>query len=123
MSTPPREPEPPRLVTEVPKVVPPRPQNITAPRGEMRDVGRPAAHATPLPPLLKDPLPRVTAILVANDRRFATIDDGHIITIGDVIGKRTVVAIDERSVVLREPSGVEIRVGLGGRLEGIVRGR
>jgi hypothetical protein len=36
--------------------------------------------------------------------------------IGDILGRRTVVAIDERSVVFREPSGLQIRVGLGGRV-------
>jgi hypothetical protein len=72
-----------------------------------------------MPPLLKDPIPRVTAILVSTDRRFATIEDGHIIAIGDVLGRRTVVGIDQRAVVLREPSGVQIRVALGGRVIGI----
>ena len=75
--------------------------------------------ARPMPPLLKDPIPRVTAILVSTDRRFATIEDGHIIAIGDVLGRRTVVEIDQRAVVLREPSGVQIRVALGGRVIGI----
>jgi len=75
----------------------------------------------PLPPLLKDAVPRVTAILVANDRRFATVNDGQIIGIGDVLGRRIVVAIDDRAVVLREPSGVQIRVGLGGRVLGVER--
>lgn len=77
----------------------------------------------PLPPLLKDPMPRVTAILVANDRRFATVDNGQIIEIGDVLGRRIVIAIDERAVVLREPSGLQVRVGLGGRILGVERGR
>jgi hypothetical protein len=70
---------------------------------------------------LKDPLPRVTTILVSSDRRFATVDNGQIIGIGDVLGRRVVVAIDERTVVLREPSGVQIRVGLGGRLVAVGR--
>ena len=70
---------------------------------------------------LKDPVPRVTAILVSSDRRLATVDDGRIITIGDVVGKRVVVDIDERAVVLREPSGVQIRVGLGGRIVRVER--
>jgi hypothetical protein len=70
---------------------------------------------------LKDPVPRVTAILVSSDRRLATIDDGHIISIGDVLGRRVVTAIDEHAVVLREPSGVQIRVGLGGRVLSIDR--
>jgi len=73
------------------------------------------------PELLKDPLPRVTAILISSDRRMATIDEGRMVSVGETIGKRLVVAIDDRSVVLREPSGVQIRVGLGGRLLGIER--
>jgi hypothetical protein len=36
-----------------------------------------------------------------------------------MIGRRQIVAIDDRTIVLREPSGVEIRVGLGGRLVAI----
>ena len=76
-----------------------------------------------MPALLKDPVPRVTAILVSNERRFATVNEGQIVGIGAVIGKRIVVAIDDRAVVLREPSGVQIRVGLGGRILGIEAGR
>lgn len=76
-----------------------------------------------MPPLLKDPMPRVTAILVANDRRFATINEGQIIAIGDVLGRRIVIGIEDRAVVLREPSGVQIRVGLGGKILGVDRGR
>ena len=76
-----------------------------------------------VPALLKDPVPRVTAILVSNERRFATVNQGQIIGIGDVIGQRIVVGIDDRAVVLREPSGVQIRVGLGGRILGIEAGR
>jgi hypothetical protein len=76
-----------------------------------------------MPELLKDPVPRVTAILVSSDRRFATVgDEGQIIGVGDVLGRRTVVGIDERAVVLKEPSGVQIRVGLGGRVIGVERG-
>jgi hypothetical protein len=80
-----------------------------------------AARNRPLPALLKDPLPRVTTILVSSDRRFATIENGQIVGIGDVLGRRTVVAIDERTVVFQEPSGVQIRVGLGGRLVAVGR--
>jgi hypothetical protein len=87
--------------------------------------GRPLASrpapAAPMPELLKDPLPRITSILVSSDRRMATIDDGRIIGIGDVVGKRVVVGIDERAVVLREPSGVQIHVALGGRIVGVER--
>jgi hypothetical protein len=74
-----------------------------------------------MPELLKDPAPRVTSILVSSDRRMATIDDGRIIGVGDVIGKRVVVEIDERAVVLKEPSGVQIRVALGGKIVGVAR--
>lgn len=74
-----------------------------------------------MPPLLKDAVPRVTAILVSRDRRFATVDTGRIIGIGDLLGRRTVVAMDERSVVFQEPSGIRIRVGLGGHLLGVER--
>ena len=78
--------------------------------------------ARPAPPvLLRDPLPRVTAILISNERRFATVDGGQIIGIGDALGRRVVVDIDERALVLREPSGVHVRVGLGGRLLGAGR--
>jgi hypothetical protein len=92
-----------------------------APAGAGKPDAVDSRQSRPMPLLLKDPLPKVTAILVANDRRYATIDQGHIISVGDLIGRRTVVAIDERSVVLREPSGVRLRVGLGGRLEAIER--
>jgi hypothetical protein len=77
---------------------------------------------TPLPELLKDPVPRVTAILVAADRRRATIgDDGQVVAVGDTIGRRVVVAIDDRTVLFREPSGVQIRVALGGRVVEVTR--
>jgi hypothetical protein len=81
----------------------------------------PAVQRGPMPALIRDAVPRVTAILVARDRRFATIDGGQIIGIGDLLGRRTVVGMDERSVVLQEPSGVQIRIGLGGRLLGVER--
>jgi hypothetical protein len=74
-----------------------------------------------MPPPLKDAIPRVTAILVSNDRRFATVDGGRIVRVGDLLGRRTVIAMDERTVLLEEPSGVQIRIGLGGRLLGVER--
>ena len=80
------------------------------------------AETTPMPELLKDPVPRVTAILVSADRRLATVgDEGQIIRVGDTIGQRTVVEIDDKTVLLREPSGVQIRVALGGRVVGVER--
>jgi len=74
-----------------------------------------------MPALLRDAVPRVTAILVSSDRRYATVAGGQIIGIGDLLGRRTVVGMDERSVVLQEPSGVQIRIGLGGRVLGVER--
>jgi hypothetical protein len=73
--------------------------------------------------LLDDPMPRVKAILVSKDRRFATIDGGRIVGVGDTLGRRLVVSIDEQAVVLREPSGVQVRVGLGGRVLDVERDR
>jgi hypothetical protein len=69
-----------------------------------------------MPERLGDPVPRVTAILVSQNRRYATMEGGRIVGIGELVGRRTVVGMDERSVLLREPSGVQLRVGLGGRL-------
>ena len=83
--------------------------------------GATGAGRGPMPALLKDAVPRVTAILVSRDRRFATVEGGQIIGVGDLIGRRTVVGMDERSVVFQEPSGVQIRIGLGGRLMGVGR--
>jgi hypothetical protein len=78
--------------------------------------------ADPLPEPLKDPIPKVTAILMAADRRLATIgEQGRIVGVGDTIGRRVVIGIDDRTVLLREPSGLEIRVALGGRVVGVQR--
>ena len=71
--------------------------------------------------LLADPLPQISTILVSDERRFAMID-GRVVTVGDHVGQRVVTAIEPRAVVFREPSGVQIRVGLGGRFIG-VKGR
>jgi hypothetical protein len=82
-----------------------------------------AARPSPrVPELLTDPVPKVTAILVSADRRLATIgEEGRIIAGGDTIGRRVVVGIDDKTVLLREPSGVQIRVALGGRVVGVER--
>ena len=64
---------------------------------------------------MPDPVPHVTTILVAPDRRFAMVN-GRIVGVGDRVGRRTVAAIEPRVVVFQEPSGKQIRVGLGGRL-------
>jgi hypothetical protein len=85
--------------------------------GSPGSLGPPRTTVTQ-PSLLADPLPQISTILVSEDRRFAMID-GRVVTVGDHVGQRVVTAIEPRAVVLREPSGVQIRVGLGGRFIGI----
>jgi hypothetical protein len=58
---------------------------------------------------LKDPLPRVDSILIDQDRRLAIVD-GAIVTVGDAVGPRVVVQIERNAVILREPSGLVVRV-------------
>jgi len=58
---------------------------------------------------LSSPLPVVNSILVAPDRRLAVLD-GEIVREGDAVGLRVLIRIEPRAVVLREPSGHEIRV-------------
>ena len=90
----------------------------------------PAATRPPRPTALRpeaepltDPLPRVTTILVSQERRFAVLEGGRVVSVGDTIGRRVVTSIEPRAVVLKEPSGVQIRVGLGGRLAGVDKSR
>ena len=70
---------------------------------------------TPVPPRrqavvpLTAPLPVVNSILVAPDRRLAVVD-GAIVREGDTIGPRVLVRIEPGAVVLREPSGHEVRI-------------
>jgi hypothetical protein len=54
-------------------------------------------------------LPLVNSILLAPDRRLAVLD-GEIVREGDAVGPRVVVRIEPGAVVLREPSGLEVRV-------------
>ena len=71
---------------------------------------RAPAPRQPLPPL-KDALPKVDSILIDQDRRLAIVD-GTIVSIGDTVGPRVVVQIDPAGVVLREPSGLSVRIAL-----------
>ena len=71
-------------------------------------------------PLLNEPLPQFSTILASHDRRFAMVG-GRVVTVGDTVGQRVITAIEPRAVVLREPSGVHIRVALGGRFLGVSR--
>jgi hypothetical protein len=60
---------------------------------------------------LNEPLPRVDSILIAGDRRLAIVD-GAIVGVGDAVGSRTVAQVHAGAVVLREPSGLEVRLPL-----------
>lgn len=68
-----------------------------------------AADAIPRRTPLPVPLPKVNSILVEPERRLAVLD-GQIVREGEAIGPRVLVRIDPGSVVLREPSGYEVRV-------------
>jgi len=71
---------------------------------------RAPAPGRPLPPL-KDALPKVDSILIDQERRLAIVD-GTIVSVGDTVGPRVVVQIDPAGVVLREPSGLLVRIAL-----------
>ena len=73
--------------------------------GEAAPPAQPAQRVVPL----GVPLPAVNSILVSPDRRLAVLD-GVIVREGDRVGPRVLVRIEPRAVVLREPSGYEIRV-------------
>jgi hypothetical protein len=60
-------------------------------------------------------LPVVNSILVAPDRRLAVLD-GEIVREGDAVGRRVVARIERTGVVLREPSGHEVRVPIRRKL-------
>jgi hypothetical protein len=63
--------------------------------------------ARPAP--LTEPLPRVDSILIDQERRLAVID-GAVVSVGDAVGRRTVAGIERDAVLLREPSGLIVRV-------------
>jgi hypothetical protein len=56
-------------------------------------------------------LPKLDSILIDEDRRLA-IMNGAIVRVGDTVGLRTVVQIDRDAVILREPSGLSVRIAL-----------
>jgi hypothetical protein len=71
----------------------------------------PGARQTPL----KEPLPKVDSILVDQERRLAIVED-VVVGVGDAIGPRIVIQIERDGVILREPSGLVVRVSLRPRL-------
>jgi hypothetical protein len=63
---------------------------------------------------LKDPLPKIDSILIDQDRRLAIVD-GAVLAVGDRVGQRVIEGIDRDFILLREPSGVLVRVPLRSR--------
>jgi hypothetical protein len=100
---------------------PPPPSTAKTPPTASGQRTRAAAQPpAPLPPLLDEPLPQISTILASSARPFAMIN-GRIVRVGDHVGQRVVTAIEPGRVVFREPSGVQIRVGLAGRFLGVKR--
>ena len=63
---------------------------------------------------LNDPLPKVDSILTDQERRLAIID-GVVAGVGDQVGPRVIVQIKRETVVLKEPSGLLVRVTMRSR--------
>jgi hypothetical protein len=94
----------------------------TGTRGVVRppapaDRRRPPAPPDPAGDVSNAPLPQVNSILVSPDRRIAVLD-GAIVREGEKVGPRVLVAIEQDGVVLREPSGRQVRVPIRGRRPG-----
>ncbi len=60
---------------------------------------------------LKDPLPVLDSVLIDQDRRLAIVDGG-VAAVGDRVASRVLIAVNRDGIVLREPSGLEVRVPL-----------
>jgi hypothetical protein len=73
----------------------------------------PAARRIPL----KDPLPKLDSILIDQDRRLAVIN-GKPVGVGESVGPRVVLRVEQDAVVFREPSGLAVRVELRPRARG-----
>lgn len=70
-----------------------------------------ASLTAPAPSRELPPPPFPTSILIAGDRQLAMMG-GCIVAVGDRVGPRKVVGIDQQSVTLRDPSGRETTVFL-----------
>lgn len=70
-----------------------------------------AQRRAELPPPASEPLPSVTSILFGANRRLAILN-GRILGEGDSVGGRRIVRIERETVVLRDPAGREVRVGV-----------
>jgi hypothetical protein len=91
-----------------------RPAPSRAPRGSA-STGAAATGERRIVPL-HAPLPTVNSILVSPERRLAVVD-GVIVHEGEAIGPRVLIRIERDAVVLKEPSGYEVRVPIRRRIE------
>ena len=81
-------------------------------RPPVREERRPPARRQPAEPApLREPLPRLDSVLIDQERRLAVID-GRVAVAGDTVGSRTLDSIGPDGVVLREPSGLLVKIGL-----------
>jgi hypothetical protein len=92
--------------------VPAQPERVT-PRVSGQPPGLAASQRPRVP--LREPLPVVNSILFAPDRRLAVVD-GAIVREGEAVGPRVLIRIEPDAVLLREPSGHEVRVPLRRRV-------
>lgn len=114
----PRPVPPVRPRIEAPQAATPRTAAPPAPgpRPVEPEPARPAAERPARKPVpLTAPLPLVNSILVAPERRLAVVD-GAIVREGDRVGPRVLVRIEPAALILREPSGHEVRVPIRRRL-------
>jgi hypothetical protein len=81
-------------------------------RGVVFPQPRTSSQSRPAP--LSDPVPKLDSILIDQDRRLAILD-GALGEVGSQVGQRVIVQIERDAVVLREPSGVLVRVPLRSR--------
>jgi hypothetical protein len=113
---------PTRTASQSPRVTPPPPPSRpstptvspTAPKPDDRTADTTRAQtpgAPPRPRPLNAPVPNVSSILISSERRVAVID-GETVGVGEQVGPRVVARIESSFVVLREPSGLEIKVPL-----------
>jgi hypothetical protein len=86
-----------------------RPQQSAGVSSDKETVAASRAQPQPPPVPLREPLPRIDTVLIDQDRRLALVDGG-VVKVGDAIGSRIVVGIEQDAVVLREPSGHTVRV-------------
>jgi hypothetical protein len=81
----------------------------------LQPAGRVADRPPRKPLPLNAPLPVVNSILVSPDRRLAVVD-GEIVREGQAVGPRLLIRIEPGELVLREPSGHEVRVPIRRRV-------